>query len=83
MNAFFVALMVRFAPPVVAAISLMVMGLGIMAYAQVDSVFVLALYSLVWECGFSLLDSDGAVDGVAFFARGQEGKMVGAVAKRE
>ena len=52
MNAFFVALMVRFAPPIVAALSLVVMGLGIMAYAQVDSVFWLAMYSLVWSVGF-------------------------------
>jgi len=52
MNAFFVAIMVRFAPPVVAAISLAIMGVGIMAYAQVDSVSALAIYSLVWSVGF-------------------------------
>ena len=44
MNAFFVALMVRFAPPVAwLRFSLMIMGAGIAAYAHVDSVLVLSL----------------------------------------
>jgi predicted MFS family arabinose efflux permease len=52
LNAFFIALMIRAAPPLVAAISLVVMGLGFMAYAGVATVSALALYSVVWSIGF-------------------------------
>ncbi len=52
LNVFFLALMVRAAPSLVAAISLGVMGLGLAAYAGVDSVESLALYSVVWSLGF-------------------------------
>jgi MFS family permease len=52
LNVFFLALMIRAAPSVVGAISLAVMGLGLIAYAGVDSVQSLALYSVVWSIGF-------------------------------
>ncbi|MEE3257946.1 MAG: MFS transporter [Candidatus Latescibacterota bacterium] len=52
LNAFFLALIIRFAPPKVAAISLVIMGLGIAMYAEVTSVFLLASFSLVWSLGF-------------------------------
>ena len=52
LNAFFVALMIRMAPSLVAAAALAIMGLGLMAYADVGSVPALILYSLVWSVGF-------------------------------
>ena len=52
LNAFFIALMIRAAPPLVAAISLVVMGLGFMAYSGVATISDLALYSVVWSIGF-------------------------------
>ena len=52
LNAFFIALIIRAAPPLVAAVSLLVMGLGFMAYAGVATVSALALYSVVWSIGF-------------------------------
>ncbi len=77
MNAFFVALMVRFAPPVVAAISLVIMGAGITAYAQVDSVFVLALYSLVWSVGFHCWIPMEQSMALLFSPTGKKGKWLG------
>ena len=77
MNAFFVALMVRFAPPVVAAVSLMVMGLGIMAYADVDSVFMLAMYSLVWSVGFHCWIPMEQSMALIFSPQGKKGKWLG------
>ena len=52
LNAFFLALIVRCAPPKVAAVSLVVMGIGLAAYSEVSSVFMLASFSLVWSLGF-------------------------------
>ncbi len=52
LNVLFLAVMIRFAPPVVAALSLAIMGAGIIAYAGVTSVATLALYSVVWSIGF-------------------------------
>ena len=52
LNAFFLALMIRWAPSLVAALALVVMGLGLTAYANISSVESLALYSLVWSVGF-------------------------------
>ena len=77
MNAFFVALMVRFAPPVVAAISLMIMGAGIAAYAHVDSVLVLSLYSLVWSVGFHCWIPMEQSMALLFSPKGKKGKWLG------
>ena len=52
LNALFIALMISFAPPIVAGISLVVMGAGLMAFVTVDSVFSLALFSVLWSVGF-------------------------------
>jgi predicted MFS family arabinose efflux permease len=52
LNAFFIALMIRFAPPKVAAVALIVMGVGIAAYAEVDSILSLAFFSVFWSLGF-------------------------------
>jgi predicted MFS family arabinose efflux permease len=52
LNALFLALVIRFAPPKIAAVSLIVMGAGIAAYAEITSVFLLASFSLCWSLGF-------------------------------
>ena len=77
MNAFFVALMVHFAPPIVAAISLAIMGVGIMAYSQVDSVTMLALYSLVWSIGFHCWIPMEQSMSLLFSPEGKKGKWLG------
>ena len=77
LNAFFVALMVHFAPPIVAAISLVIMGLGIMAYSQVDSVMMLAVYSLVWSIGFHCWVPMEQSMSLLFSPEGKKGKWLG------
>lgn len=52
LNVLFIALMVRFAPPRVAGIALILMGAGFVAYARVDTVWALGVFSLVWSLGF-------------------------------
>ena len=52
LNALFIALMIRLAPSLVAGVALAIMGVGLMAYADVSSVPKLAVYSLVWSIGF-------------------------------
>ncbi len=52
LNALFIALMIRLAPSLVAGVGLAIMGVGLMAYADVSSVPKLAVYSLVWSIGF-------------------------------
>ena len=52
LNALFIALMIRLAPSLVAGVALVIMGVGIMAYSQLVSVFSLALYSVIWSIGF-------------------------------
>jgi predicted MFS family arabinose efflux permease len=51
LNALFIALMIRLAPPLVAGLALMVMGVGLMAFAGVSSIASLAFYSVVWSLG--------------------------------
>jgi len=77
MNAFFVALMVRFVPPVVASLSMMIMGVGIMAYAQVDSVVALAIYSVVWSIGFHCWVPMEQSMALQFSPEGKKGKWLG------
>ena len=52
LNAFFIAVMIRAAPPLIAGVSLGVMGFGLMLYASVATVSALALYSVIWSIGF-------------------------------
>ncbi|MDA0711544.1 MAG: MFS transporter, partial [bacterium] len=77
MNAFFVALMVRFAPPIVASVSLMIMGVGIMAYSQVDSIAMLAVYSIVWSIGFHCWIPMEQSMSLLFSPEGKKGKWLG------
>lgn len=77
MNVFFVALIMHLAPPIIGAISLVVMGLGIMAYAQVDSVLLLAVYSLVWSLGFHCWLPIEQSMGLLFSPAGKKGKWLG------
>ena len=52
LQAIFIALMVRLAPSLVAGVALAVMGVGLMAYADVSSIPSLAAYSVLWSIGF-------------------------------
>jgi MFS family permease len=52
LNVLFFALVAHFAPSRVASVALVVMGAGIAAYIYASSVYLLAIFSLVWSLGF-------------------------------
>ena len=80
LNALFIALMIRLAPSLVAGVALMVMGLGVMAYAQLASVVSLALYSVVWSIGFHCWMPLEQTLALNFSPRGNKGKWLGQLA---
>ncbi|MEW6755708.1 MAG: hypothetical protein AB1505_32730, partial [Candidatus Latescibacterota bacterium] len=77
LNALFIALVIRVAPPVVGAVSLVVMGLGIMAYAQTSSVLALASFSLVWSLGFHCWAPLEQTMALAYSPPGDKGRWLG------
>ena len=52
LNALFTAIIIYFAPPVVAGFALIVMGVGMAAYSQVNSFYGILVFSFVWSIGF-------------------------------
>ena len=77
LNVLFLAAMIRFAPPIVGAFSLGIMGLGIMAYSQVTSVTGLAAYSLIWSIGFHAWIPLEQTMALTFSPEGEKGKWLG------
>jgi len=77
LNAFFLSLIIRFAPAKIAAIALLVMGVGIAAYSQVSSVFLLAAFSLVWSLGFHCWLPLEQSMGLAYSPSGNKGRWLG------
>ena len=77
LNAFFIALMMRLAPPVVAGVSLVVMGAGLAAYADVHTVFSLAVYSALWGIGFHCWIPMEQSMALRFSPEGRKGKWLG------
>ena len=77
MNVLFVALLVRLAPSVVGAVAMGVMGIGVMAYSQVDSVATLALWSVVWSLGFHCYMPMQAVLALRHSPEGKKGRWLG------
>ena len=52
LNALFTAIIIYLAPPIVAGLALMVMGIGMAAYSQVNSFYGILIFSFVWSIGF-------------------------------
>ena len=52
LNFVFLAVMIALSPPVAAAICLVLMGLGVAAFSQVDTIMTFTLFSVVWSIGF-------------------------------
>ena len=77
LNVFFLALMMHLAPPAIAGVSLIVMGVGVMAYARVKTVFALALFSVFWSLGFHCWIPLEQSMGLAFSPKGLKGKWLG------
>ncbi len=77
LNALFVALMIRMSPSLVAVAALGIMGIGLMAYADVGSVPALALYSVVWSIGFHCWLPMEATLALRFSPAGGKGRWLG------
>ena len=77
LNALFVALMIRMSPSLVAVAALGIMGIGLMAYADVGSVPALALYSVVWSVGFHCWLPMEATLALRFSPAGGKGRWLG------
>lgn len=77
LNALFIALMIRLAPPLVAGVSLVVMGAGIMGYAHVDSVLALGIYSVIWSIGFHCWVPLEQSMALMFSPAGEKGRWLG------
>ena len=77
LNVLFIALMIRVSPPVVAAASLVVMGIAIAAYSEVSTVFQLGVFAVFGSLGFhSWLPMQQAM-GLAYSPPGDKGKWLG------
>ena len=77
LNALFVGLVMHLAPPLIAGMALILMGLGFAAYAQVDSVYTLALFSVIWSIGFHCWLPMEQTMSLTFTPEGEKGKWLG------
>ena len=77
LNVLFLAAMVRFAPPIVGALSMGIMGFGLMAYAAADSVFWLAVYSFIASIGFHCWIPLEQAMALSFSPEGDKGRWLG------
>ena len=77
LNALFIALMIRIALSRVAGFSLMVMGVGVMAYAHMVSVEALILYSVVWSIGFHCWMPLQQAMALSYSPAGDKGRWLG------
>lgn len=77
LNALFIALTIHLAPPIVGGVALVVMGAGIMAYAEVTTVFALVLFSVLWSVGFHCWVPLQQAMALRFSPEGEKGKWLG------
>jgi len=77
LNVLFIAIMIRWIPSRMAALSLMLMGMGIAAFVYVDSVTTLAMFSFIWSIGFHCWVPLEQAMGLSFSPDGEKGKWLG------
>lgn len=77
LNILFIALMIYVAASLAGGWALVVMGLGIMAYVKVDSIFTLGLFSLVWSLAFHSWVPLQQTMALRFSPPGDKGKWLG------
>ncbi len=77
LNAALIALLMGFASSLVGAFSLVIMGAGLMAYAFIDGVPGLVVFSLVWSLGFHCWAPLSQSMALAFSPEGAKGKWLG------
>ena len=69
LNALFIAVAIHFAPPIVGGVSLMIMGLGIMAYSRLEFLMAVAPFSWVYDLVRLLgLDAHPTLVGLILFS---------------
>lgn len=77
LNALFIAATMYLAPPIIGGISLVVMGLGMMAYSQVSTVLGVVIFSLVWSIGFHCWTPLQSAMALAYSSSDEKGKPLG------
>lgn len=77
LNVLFIAIMIRWIPSRMAALSLALMGLGLAAYRFTDSITTLAIFSFVWSIGFHCWVPLEQALGLSFSPSGDKGKWLG------
>lgn len=77
LNALFIALMIRFAPPIVAGFSLILMGLGLAAHAEANSFLDVLIFSFVWSLGFHAWIPLNSAMALAYSEGNEKGKPLG------
>ena len=77
LNALFIALMIRFAPPIVAGFSLILMGLGLAAHAEANSFLDVLIFSFVWSLGFHAWIPLNSAMALAYSEGDEKGKPLG------
>jgi len=77
LNALFIAIMIRFAPPIVGGLSLIVIGAGMAAYSQTDSFLGILIFSFVWSIGFHAWTPLRGAMALAYSEGEQKGKPLG------
>ena len=82
LNALFTAIIIYFAPPIVACFSLIVMGVGMAAYSQVNSFLRNPPIFIRMEHRISCVVTAAVGHDTRLFSRRREGEVVWAVAKR-
>jgi len=77
LNALFIAATMYLAPPIIGGISLVIMGFGMVAYSQVNTVFSLVIFSLVWSIGFHCWTPLRSAMALAYSSSDEKGKPLG------
>ncbi|MCB1120245.1 MAG: MFS transporter [Verrucomicrobiae bacterium] len=76
-NFVFLAIMIALSPPVAATICLILMGLGIAAFSQVETVVAFTAFSVVWSIGFHAWHPLSQTMGLMFSPPEAKGKALG------
>ncbi|MBM3241741.1 MFS transporter [Candidatus Poribacteria bacterium] len=77
LNALFIAATMYLAPPIIGGISLVVMGLGMVAYSQVSTVPGVVVFSLIWSIGFHCWTPLQSAMTLAYSPGDEKGKPLG------
>ncbi len=76
-NFVFLAIMIALSPPLAAAICLVLMGLGIAMFSQVETVVAFTLFSVLWSIGFHAWAPLSQSMGILYSPEDGKGKALG------